>query len=655
MKLKSLCIVNYRCFDDVHIEIGSMHALVGANNAGKSTVLKALDFLLNPSPKKINEESFCRNQTKSPVEIEAVFNDLTDEDRAQLKPYLEPDGLLHIKRTATLAEDATGDGGDEDKIRILAQYCKPLPRIEWLDPNKVGTESINTWWKEKENLIHDGHDFAAFVGDKKPGVAVWKEKAAEFASAHLKQTDFESRWIANATGFVGVLKATLPHYVLIPAVRDASEESKVTKGSSFGRLIYEIMNGMDIPFRSALGAQLKETTRFLNREGKEQRSVEVTKVENTIKDYLAELMPVDLEIEFQAPTVDVLLTTPKIVIHDGFRGSIEGKGHGLQRAVIFAILRSYAKLVTQVKGKERKTLILGVEEPEIYMHPTAQRATRTVLRSIADGGDQVLFSTHSPLLVDVSFFDEIIRCENPASQGAGEHGSGRRFQLSMADIIKDIECRSPKLKGKITDKSVRQRYSHAYSPGRNEGFFAKKIVLVEGQTELYALPLYAHAMGHDFDALSIGVVECGSKANINMLYRVFNELGIGCFVLFDFDRDNKDKERVKESRKLLKLLGAPDVEKPEAAAIESGYAYFVRGWEKDLENEVSNYQELKDAGKEALGLERDSKPLLARYMATRLVSQKPAVIPKTVRAIIEKAISVEYKGSCLHHEDAQQS
>jgi predicted ATP-dependent endonuclease of OLD family len=135
----------------------------------------------------------------------------------------------------------------------------------------------------------------------------------------------------------------------------------------------------------------------LNREGKEQRSVEVTKVENTIKDYLAELMPVDLEIEFQAPTVDVLLTTPKIVIHDGFRGSIEGKGHGLQRAVIFAILRSYARLVTQVKGKERKTLILGVEEPEIYMHPTAQRATRTVLRSIADGGDQVLFSTHSPL------------------------------------------------------------------------------------------------------------------------------------------------------------------------------------------------------------------------------------------------------------------
>jgi putative ATP-dependent endonuclease of the OLD family len=654
MKLKSLRIVNYRCFEDVHIEVGSMHALVGANNAGKSTILKALDFLLNPSPKKINEESFCRNRTNSPIEVEALFHELTDAERAHLKSYLRLDGLFHLKRTATLSEQgAAVEGGDEDKINIFAHYCKPLPRIEWLDSNKIAMESINAWWKEKENLTHGGHNFVSILEDKKPNVSVWKEKAAEFAAAYLEETDFEPVWTASPTGFLNVLKATLPHYVLIPAVRYASEESKVTKGSPFGRLIYEIMNGMDIPFRSALAAQLKETTRVLNREGKDQRSAEITEVENTIKGYLAELMPVDLEIEFQAPTVDVLLTTPRIVIHDGFRGSIEGKGHGLQRAVIFAILRAYAKLVTQVKGKERRTLILGVEEPELYMHPTAQRATRTVLRSIADGGDQVIFSTHSPLLVDVSFFDEIIRCENPASQGAGEHGSGRRFQLSMADIIKDIESRSPKLKGKITDKSVRVRYSHAYSPSRNEGFFAKKIILVEGQTELYALPLYAQAMGHDLDALSIGVVECGSKANINMLYRVFNELGIGCFVLFDFDRDNKDKKRVEESRKLLNLLGAPDIEKPEAPAIESNYAYFVHVWEKDLESEIPNYQELKEAGKQALGLELDSKPLLGRYVATRLVSDKPPTIPETLRAIIERAICVEYKGSCLHHEDAQ--
>ncbi len=102
-------------------------------------------------------------------------------------------------------------------------------------------------------------------------------------------------------------------------------------------------------------------------------------------------MPADLEIEFQAPTVEVLLTTPKVYVDDGFRGGIDGKGHGLQRAVIFSILRAYAKLVTQREGKAKRTLILGVEEPELYMHPTALRTIRQVLRTIADGDDQVLF------------------------------------------------------------------------------------------------------------------------------------------------------------------------------------------------------------------------------------------------------------------------
>ena len=58
MKLKTLRIRNFRCYKSIEIQVDSMHALVGSNNAGKSTVLHALDFLFNPSTKKINEESF---------------------------------------------------------------------------------------------------------------------------------------------------------------------------------------------------------------------------------------------------------------------------------------------------------------------------------------------------------------------------------------------------------------------------------------------------------------------------------------------------------------------------------------------------------------------------------------------------------------------
>ena len=50
MKLISLRMLNSRCYDDVTIGCGNMHALVGTNNAGKSTVMYALDSLLIRPP-----------------------------------------------------------------------------------------------------------------------------------------------------------------------------------------------------------------------------------------------------------------------------------------------------------------------------------------------------------------------------------------------------------------------------------------------------------------------------------------------------------------------------------------------------------------------------------------------------------------------------
>ncbi len=63
MKLTHLRIQNFRPCREMHLEIGNMHALVGANNAGKSSVLRALDFLFNPSTKSLNEESFWNKDT----------------------------------------------------------------------------------------------------------------------------------------------------------------------------------------------------------------------------------------------------------------------------------------------------------------------------------------------------------------------------------------------------------------------------------------------------------------------------------------------------------------------------------------------------------------------------------------------------------------
>lgn len=625
-----------------------MHALVGANNAGKSTILKALDFLFNPSNSKINEECFWEKDTSKPIRVEAIFADLTEKESASLSACVKPDGTFQFARTASLGgAGAVGEDGEDDahsKIRIGQEYNKPQPKYEWLVESKISGEKIKEWKKKPNELTINGHSFADALGGDQT-VGNWKEKAAEFVTTRLKPEDFEDTWTLNPKGFPNVLKANLPHYELIPAVREATDESKVLKTNPFGRLIHEILRGLESGLRDDITAKLKATTRQLNREAEKDRLPSIAKVEESMKVFLGEMMPADIEIEFQAPTVETLLTTPKIYVDDGFKGGIDGKGHGLQRAVIFSILRSYAKLVTTHAGAKQRTLILGVEEPELYMHPTAQRTIRGVLRTIADGGDQVIFSTHSPLLVDVAYFDEIVRVEMPdRSPGKPSEDGAKVYQLPMERMIEDIAIRIPARKGTITDRSMREHYAHAYTPTRNEGFFARKVILVEGATEVYCLPIYAKAMQYDFDNQGVGVIECGGKNQIDRLYRVFNELGIPCYVVFDYDKSNPDPEAVKASKAILEFLQEP-LEEPTGAKVTPTFCCFMETWEKDLLPEIPNYQVMANSATKELG--HCGKPLKARFIASELTSAAAPTIPKTVEAIINNAVSISWTRSCL--------
>ena len=137
MKLKTLRIVNFRCCRDLRLDIGSMHALVGANNAGKSRILKALDFLFNPSTSKINEECFWTKDTSLQIRVEGLFVDLLPNELTALGSAIRPDGTFLLARTASVgggegAEKGEGDEESDNKIKIGQEYNKPQPKYEWL-------------------------------------------------------------------------------------------------------------------------------------------------------------------------------------------------------------------------------------------------------------------------------------------------------------------------------------------------------------------------------------------------------------------------------------------------------------------------------------------------------------------------------------------
>lgn len=649
MKLKWIHIKNYRSCKDVRIELGPMHAVVGGNNAGKSSILRALDFLFNPAKGKIDEEAFWNSQTEEAIWIEGFFDELTAEEigNEKLTPYLTPDNTFHIARSAKIVIDGEGGSSAEDKIVISQHFCKPVPAQDWLQLSKINGNNIEEWWGNQELLIlGNGESFVDFVGGKKPKVGEWKKKAEEFILTHSQDIEFVNLWGDNPQGYSGVLKGTLPHYIFVPAVKEASDEAKVTKTNPFGQLLYKILESVSDTQKTEIEHTLNAIGTRLNRIGGAERIQSIIQTEKRLNELLGDYMTCDLEIEFQPPTIETLITSPQLFANDGFRNIISNKGHGLQRAIIFSILRCYSELITGTGTEKKKPMIFAVEEPELYMHPQAQRAIRRAFRDIADNGDQVFFTTHSSLLVDVAYFDEVIRMESAKHKVAGNDTlQSKAWQLPMEKMINDLKARIPA--ATPTDESMRELYSHAYHPNRSEGFFAKKVLLVEGATEQYALPIYAEACGYHLDSLNISVVDCGGKGAMDRLYRIFNELGIPCYLLFDYDKENPEANIVKKSEELLTMVGV-DTAPQAVTTIKNSCAYFPHAWEKDLRAEIDDVDNLTRDARKLLALQGNSgKPLIARYIAKKLTSKAVPTIPVSIKEILEKSVSIVWEKSCL--------
>ena len=134
---------------------------------------------------------------------------------------------------------------------------------------------------------------------------------------------------------------------------------------------------------------------------------------------------------------------------------------------------------------------------------------------------------------------------------------------------------------------------------------------------------------------------------MDRLYRVFNELGIPCYLVFDYDKDNDEQESIGKSKSLLALLDA-NTAAPENVRIEDNYACFGDKWETSVAGQVDGIESLVEEARKFFGLSSDSgKPLIARYIAKKLISREPSVVPGIIREILAKAAAVSWTRSCL--------
>ncbi|NIN69982.1 MAG: hypothetical protein GTO63_35930, partial [Anaerolineae bacterium] len=186
----------------------------------------------------------------------------------------------------------------------------------------------------------------------------------------------------------------------------------------------------------------------------------------------------------------------------------------------------------------------------------------------------------------------------------------------------------------------------------NEGFFADKVVIVEGPSEQYSLPIYADALGYDLDWHNVSVVHSDGKGQMDRLLRLFNGFLIPTYVWFDADKHSQKKRQHDKTMELLKLLGDP-VESIEEvhASVKDTYAVMEYDLETTLREELDEYDSLVREAAEILG--PCGKPLKHRFIASRLRERiskgepPEKVLPTTVVEIVQKLKGVLYTHSVL--------
>jgi predicted ATP-dependent endonuclease of OLD family len=203
----------------------------------------------------------------------------------------------------------------------------------------------------------------------------------------------------------------------------------------------------------------------------------------------------------------------------------------------------------------------------------------------------------------------------------------------METVLEDLQRRH----GTGTPDGIRNQYENAFDARISEGFFADKVILVEGESEKYILPIYARLLGYDFDRNNIAVVYPGTgKGQLDRLIRIFAGFDIPTYPIFDADGGVGSKTVEIAGLMGEDLSGVDSIE----TTVGNRLTIFEGELEDALEDEIDEYQEWKDEASREWGA--SGKPLKHRYMAVQIENKikdgadPEEVIPQTVQRIIRK-------------------
>jgi len=583
MIIKSIIVQNFRCLKDVTLNCDPLTVLVGQNGTGKSCLLQALKIFYEPNA-NYDESDFFANNTDDDISITVTFTKLTKHERELFSPYISGDNLI-IEKVLKYPPSR--------RSQKYFGWRLKNPDFEAFRQAK-GRSGLSQAYNElRQNKKY--RSFPSYTNRDEI-----EAKLTGWEASHPDQCE-RSRDEGQFFGFKEVGESRLERhtrFIPVPAVQDAAEEASEAKGS----MITEIL---DLVVRSTLASKpefVKLQERIQNEYGNILDPTKIPELQglarqltSTLKDFVPDA-EVDLSWE---PRVGIDLPFPPAnirLLEDGYFSQVNRTGHGLQRAFILTMLQhltlAQATQPTEEEGEEEKlpmaNLIIGIEEPELFQHPDRQRHFAKTLLKLSEGkitgvseNIQIIYCTHSPLLVDTERFDHI-RIFRKVDVGNGLPKQTKITFSTLNDVARVLERACGQPEGTFTGETLRQRLHAVMTPQMNEGFFSRLVVLVEGIKDRALILGTALALGYDFESMGISVINCNGKRNMDRPLVIFKSLDIPVFAVWDADLGNEEAKLF--NQEMCRLFEYPPKDYPEV--ICENFACIKTNLERTFREEI---------------------------------------------------------------------
>ncbi|NHB58656.1 AAA family ATPase [Acinetobacter sp. 194] len=324
----------------------------------------------------------------------------------------------------------------------------------------------------------------------------------------------------NPNGLPQAITTLFPEPTFINSMEDSAEDVfKVKAGNTIGKLILILQKQILETNIDVVNSALAEIGSKLNLDGNERLS-EFHDFDAEITKKVADFFPgLKLNLDIPTPDISDLFKQGKLKVSEENSEHITNfsdMGHGAQRAIQMTLIRHLSE-ITKDTSKEGKTNLLLIDEPELFLHPQAIELLRASLKSLSKKGYQVVFTTHSPFMIEQE--------DIPYTNIVRKSSLGTRVEMRLNEAITKV------LKDNIAQARL---LFETYNLGQI--LFSDSVLIAEGETEKNVLPsLIKKVTGKSLGELKLALVVANGSQNIPGMIKILKEMNIPVKALADLD------------------------------------------------------------------------------------------------------------------------